>query len=105
MLPNGDVIHAFADTPPHFTTRTAHQRVYTGADSYELLGRVSEMFSRIALMTTSSGTARIIPTIPHNTPQNDSDRRMSSGLTCSRRPAVSKGESPLYAALNPRRER
>src|SRR5437016_3188260 len=42
-LPNGDVIHAFADTPPHFTTRTAHQRVYIGADSYELLGRVSEM--------------------------------------------------------------
>src|SRR3954452_23377980 len=42
-LRNGAVIHAFADTPPHFATRTAQQRVYAGADSYELLERVSEM--------------------------------------------------------------
>jgi hypothetical protein len=42
-LRNGDVIYAFADTPPHFETRVADQRVYVGADSYELMARVSEM--------------------------------------------------------------
>ena len=39
-LRNGDVMHAFADTPPHFDTRSADQRVYIGADSYELMERV-----------------------------------------------------------------
>jgi hypothetical protein len=43
MERNGDVVHVFADTPPHFETRTAHQRVYVGADSYELMERVSEV--------------------------------------------------------------
>jgi methylase of polypeptide subunit release factors len=42
-LRSGDVVHVFADTPPHFETRTAHQRVSVGADSYELMERVSEM--------------------------------------------------------------
>jgi methylase of polypeptide subunit release factors len=41
-LRNGDVIHVFADTPPHFATRTADPRVYVGADSYELMEYVSE---------------------------------------------------------------
>jgi predicted RNA methylase len=42
-LRNGDVVHVFADTPPHFETRAAHQRVYVGADSYELMERVSAL--------------------------------------------------------------
>ena len=42
-LPNGDVIYVLADTPPHFEKRAAHQRVYIGADSYELMERVSAM--------------------------------------------------------------
>jgi len=42
-LRNGDVIHVFADTPPHFEARAEEQRVYVGADSYELMERVSEM--------------------------------------------------------------
>jgi methylase of polypeptide subunit release factors len=46
-LRNGDVIYVLADTPPHFDTRAAHQRVYIGADSYELVDRVSQM-SRIS---------------------------------------------------------
>ena len=40
-LPNGQVVHLAADTPRHFDTRAAEQRVYAGADSYELLGRIS----------------------------------------------------------------
>jgi hypothetical protein len=40
-LANGDVVHLFADTPPHFETRAASPRVYAGADSYELMARVS----------------------------------------------------------------
>jgi hypothetical protein len=40
-LLNGDVIHLFADTPPHFERRTATQRVYIGADSYELVNCIS----------------------------------------------------------------
>jgi hypothetical protein len=40
-LANGEVVHLFADTPPHFETRAAAPRVYAGADSYELMGRVS----------------------------------------------------------------
>ena len=42
-LQNGDVIHAFADTPPHFAARAADQRVYVGADSYQLMEYVSEL--------------------------------------------------------------
>ena len=42
-LHNGEAIYVFADTPPHFRTRTADQRVYIGADSYQLMDRVSEM--------------------------------------------------------------
>jgi methylase of polypeptide subunit release factors len=42
-LRNGEVIHLFADTPPHFDTRAIRQRVYAGADSYELMERVSDM--------------------------------------------------------------
>jgi methylase of polypeptide subunit release factors len=42
-LRNGDVVHVFADTPPHFETRAATQRVYAGADSYELMERVSTL--------------------------------------------------------------
>src|SRR6185295_3110752 len=44
-LPNGQVVYVAADTPPHFETRTAEQRVYTGADSYELLARISAVDS------------------------------------------------------------
>jgi len=40
-LLNGQVVHLLADTPPHFETRAAEPRVYAGADSYELLARVS----------------------------------------------------------------
>jgi hypothetical protein len=40
-LPNGEIVYLFADTPPHFETRTAEQRVYAGADSYELMTRVA----------------------------------------------------------------
>jgi len=40
-LANGEVVHLFADTPPHFETRVASPRVYAGADSYELMARVS----------------------------------------------------------------
>jgi len=42
-LRSGDVIHVFADTPTHFETRAARQRVYAGADSYELMARISMM--------------------------------------------------------------
>ncbi len=42
-LPNGEPIHLFADTPPHFERRTGKPRVYIGADSYELVDRVSRM--------------------------------------------------------------
>jgi methylase of polypeptide subunit release factors len=42
MLRNGDVIYGFADTPPHFAARCAAPRVYVGADSYELMNRISE---------------------------------------------------------------
>ena len=42
-LPSGDAVHLFADTPPNFDTRLSDQRVYIGADSYELMGRVSKM--------------------------------------------------------------
>jgi len=44
-LPNGQVLHLFADTPPHFETRAAEQRVYAGADSYELLAKISAIDS------------------------------------------------------------
>ena len=36
-LLSGQVVHLVADTPPHFETRAAEQRVYAGADSYELM--------------------------------------------------------------------
>jgi methylase of polypeptide subunit release factors len=42
-LENGDAIHLFADTPPYFQRRTEKQRVYIGADSYELMHRISRM--------------------------------------------------------------
>lgn len=42
-LRSGEVIHVFADTPPHFDTRAVRQRVYAGADSYELMERVSNL--------------------------------------------------------------
>ena len=43
-LANADVIHLFADTPPQFERRTATTpRVYIGADSYELMDRISAM--------------------------------------------------------------
>jgi methylase of polypeptide subunit release factors len=43
-LQNGDVIHLFADTPPQFERRVAATpRVYIGADSYELMDRVSRL--------------------------------------------------------------
>ena len=42
-LANGTAIHLFADTPPYFERRTERQRVYIGADSYELLERISRM--------------------------------------------------------------
>jgi hypothetical protein len=42
-LRNGEVIHVFADTPPHFDAKAVRQRVYAGADSYELMERISEM--------------------------------------------------------------
>jgi hypothetical protein len=42
-LPNGQIVHLAADTPRHFDTRAAEQRVYAGADSYELLAKVSAL--------------------------------------------------------------
>ena len=42
-LGNGETIHLFADTPPYFDRRTERQRVYIGADSYELMDRISRM--------------------------------------------------------------
>ena len=42
QLRNGEVVYIFADTPPHFESRMAEPRVYIGADSYELMDRVSE---------------------------------------------------------------
>lgn len=42
-LENGETIHLFADTPPYFDRRTERQRVYIGADSYELMDRISRM--------------------------------------------------------------
>jgi methylase of polypeptide subunit release factors len=49
-LRNGDVIHLFADTPPQFERRmAATPRVYIGADSYELMDRISAL-------TLTSGT-------------------------------------------------
>jgi methylase of polypeptide subunit release factors len=43
-LRDGGVIHLFADTPPHFERRmSATPRVYIGADSYELVDRVSAL--------------------------------------------------------------
>ena len=43
-LRDGEVIHLFADTPPHFERRmAATPRVYIGADSYELMDRVSAL--------------------------------------------------------------
>jgi hypothetical protein len=40
-LLSGRIVHLVADTPPHFETRAAEQRVYAGADSYELVEKVS----------------------------------------------------------------
>jgi len=41
-LRDGDVVHLFADTPPHFVRRMAPTpRVYAGADSYALMDRVA----------------------------------------------------------------
>jgi hypothetical protein len=40
-LPGGDALYLLADTPPHFNTRVGPLRVYAGADSYELMLRVS----------------------------------------------------------------
>ena len=40
-LLSGQIVHLVADTPPHFETRAAEQRVYAGADSYELVEKVS----------------------------------------------------------------
>jgi Methyltransferase small domain len=45
QLRNGEVIYIFADTPPHFESRMAEPRVYIGADSYELMDRISEIAS------------------------------------------------------------
>jgi methylase of polypeptide subunit release factors len=42
-LGNGGVVHLFADTPMHFQSRAAEQRVYAGADSYELARWVSSV--------------------------------------------------------------
>jgi hypothetical protein len=44
-LVNGQALHLFADTPPHFETRAVEQRVYAGADSYELLAKVAAIDS------------------------------------------------------------
>jgi methylase of polypeptide subunit release factors len=40
-LPGVDGLYLLADTPPHFKTRSGPLRVYAGADSYELMLRVS----------------------------------------------------------------
>jgi methylase of polypeptide subunit release factors len=42
-LPRDHAVYLVADTPPHFTTRSGPQRVYAGADSYELMQRVAGM--------------------------------------------------------------
>ena len=39
----GDAMYALADTPPHFTTRSGRQRVYVGADSYELMDHIARL--------------------------------------------------------------
>jgi hypothetical protein len=40
-LPGSDALYLLADTPRHFNTRSGPLRVYVGADSYELMLRVS----------------------------------------------------------------
>jgi hypothetical protein len=40
-LPGGDGLYLLADTPSHFNTKVGPLRVYAGADSYELMLRVS----------------------------------------------------------------
>jgi hypothetical protein len=40
-LPGADGLFLLADTPPHFNTRSGPLRVYAGADSYELMLRMS----------------------------------------------------------------
>src|SRR5262249_37143020 len=51
-------------------------------------GCVSLMLCNTALMTTSSGTARIMPMMPQSRPQNASANKISSGLTPSLLPAI-----------------
>ena len=40
-LPGGDALYLLVDTPPHFYARSGPLRVYAGADSYELMLRIS----------------------------------------------------------------
>lgn len=67
-LRNGEVIHLFADTPPHFDTRAVRQRVYAGADSYELMERVSDLSAISGYcveMGSGSGVQMIAALIQH----------------------------------------
>lgn len=61
-LPKGDALCLLADTPSHFNGRSRPLRVYAGADSYELMARVSgaEMIRGYAVeMGSGSGIQSI----------------------------------------------
>src|SRR6185295_8645841 len=93
-LPNGPVLHLVADTPPHFETRTAEQRVYAGADSYELLARISavDAISGIAVEMGSGSGIQLIAALK----QNPAIIR-AIGVECDRR---AMNVSLFNAALN-----
>jgi methylase of polypeptide subunit release factors len=61
-LPEGGALCLLADTPPHFNTRFRPLRVYAGADSYELMARVSaaEMIRGYAVEMGSGSGIQLI---------------------------------------------
>jgi hypothetical protein len=69
-LPGGDAVYLLADTPPHFITRSGPLRVYAGADSYELMQRISSTESIIGNsveMGSGSGIQLIAALKEHQT--------------------------------------
>jgi methylase of polypeptide subunit release factors len=93
-LRNGSVVHLFADTPPHFQARAAEQRVYVGADSYELVSWVSAadpLFGYCVEMGSGSGIQLIAALKQHPA------IAMAIGQECDRRAAH---VSLFNAALN-----
>jgi hypothetical protein len=125
LLHNGAAIYAFADTPPHFATRMAEPRVYVGADSYELVDRVSrhgEIEGVCAEMGTGSGIQLIAAlkertSITHaigverdrrarhvavfNAALNDVDDRMTIVHDEDELRRVLNGRSISFAMINP----